>query len=367
MRARTIALALALVACLAAACAGPDLSPSTAVAPPTASNSSPVVWPTTGWQSTPPELQAMDAERLSRMYAEIERRRTNVHAVLVIRHGIIVSERYWPPYDEATRHELFSVTKSFVSALVGIAVAEGRIEDVMTPVALLLTDQRDVLADPDKRAITLEDLLTMRSGLAWIEGDPAYTRMVRSRDWVESVLDLPMQEAPGTRFNYCSGCTHVLAVALHHSVNRDLFDYADERLFAPLGIQNIRWERDRAGTPIGGWGLWLTPRDMAKLGYLYLHNGRWEQRQIVSSEWVHTSVTRHTETDSEFGYGYQWWTDERRGAFFARGRGGQLIVIIPRHDLIVVFTADVPDDQVLFALIDDYVIPAVRDEQAVGG
>jgi CubicO group peptidase (beta-lactamase class C family) len=211
--------------------------------------------------------------------------------------------------------------------------------------------------------MTLDDLLTMRSGLDWQEGDPAIRAMYMSSDWVKVVLDEPMITAPGSKFNYCSGCSHVLSAVLQQATNMNPRDFADQYLFKPLGITNVNWDTDADGTPIGGWGLQLTPRDMAKLGYLYLHRGQWEGQQIVSAEWVKDATRTHTETDGNLGYGYQWWTYPSLEAYTALGRGGQTIFVVPRLDLIVVTTAELDNHDPIFQLIEQYIVPAVRDSQ----
>jgi CubicO group peptidase (beta-lactamase class C family) len=300
----------------------------------------------------------MDAALLDDMFTAIDQRGIEVHSVLVVRNGYLVAERYTPPYQEGTRHELFSVTKSVVATLVGIALEERRIAGVEAPLAELLPERDLLRSDSQKAAITLEDLLTMRAGLAWTEGNPAYAAMYRSSDWVNSVLNLPMAEEPGSRFNYCSGCSHLLAASVQNATGRPLLDYAEEKLFGPIGIRQVAWDTDASGMPIGGWGLQLTPREMAKLGYLYLHDGSWEGRQVVPADWVRASVARHTATDSELGYGYQWWVYPRHSAYLARGRGGQLVVVLPDRALVVVFTADIDDDKLLFELIEEFIVPA---------
>ena len=137
-------------------------------------------------------------------------------------------------------------------------------------------------------------------------------------------------------------------------------DFAEQDLFKPLGISNVYWETDAAGIPIGGWGLRLTPRDMAKLGYLYLRDGMWDGKQIVSAEWVERATRKLTGTDSDLGYGYQWWTYPTLEAYTALGRYGQTIFVIPQLDMVIVTTAETDDHTPIFELIEDYVFPAAQ-------
>jgi CubicO group peptidase (beta-lactamase class C family) len=295
------------------------------------------------------------------MLAAIEEQALDVHSVMVIRNGTIVTEKYFPPHEQDTKHELYSVTKSFISALVGIAIQEGYIEGVHQPVVDLLSDWTIVNNDVSKQSMTLEHLLTMTSGLDWPEsqGDAIFSHMWRSADWAEFVLGRTMLEEPGNQFNYCSGCSHVLSVIIQERTGMSTLEFAQTRLFEPLGIVGVAWDTDPNGTPIGGWGMSITPRDMAKLGYLYLNNGVWEGQQIVPVDWVSASTRSHIPVDEQLDYGYQWWIDPGDG-YVARGRFGQLIFVIPDSKVVVVFTAGVPEDAPLLDLIHDYVIPAIQ-------
>lgn len=208
--------------------------------------------------------------------------------------------------------------------------------------------------------MTLDDVLTMRSGLDWQEGDAVYNSMYRSQDWIKFVLDKPVVVAPGSQFNYCSGCSHLLSAAIQQTTGMKTRDFAEQFLFKPLGITNVVWETDRAGIPIGGWGLQLTPRDMAKLGYLFLRNGQWDGQQIVSPGWVKNATQKLTETDGDMGYGYQWWTYPSLSGYTALGRYGQTIFVIPESDLVIVTTAQMDDHDPIFKLIEEFIVPSVK-------
>ncbi|HOT91030.1 MAG TPA: serine hydrolase [Anaerolineae bacterium] len=323
------------------------------------SNVSNGYWPTGGWRTALPQTQGMDPEKLQQMFTAIDEQKLALHSVLVVRNGYIVAEVYYPPYDQNTRHELYSCTKSFISALVGIAAAEGRLETDES-VLSCFPDHNFANTDARKSAMTIEHLLTMSSGLDWPEGDPIYRQMWVRRDWVQFVLDRPMTNEPGSQFNYNSGCSHVLSAIVAERTGMLTQSFAQERLFAPLGITNIQWDLDSQGLAIGGWGLEITPRDMAKFGYLYLNKGMWNGQQIVPAEWVRTSTTTHIKTGGTFDYGYQWWIYPQWDAYFARGRYGQLIFVIPEYQIVVVFTAGMNSDAPLIKLIEDYVVPAVQ-------
>ena len=332
--------------------------PSNVPALPSASST---YWPTETWRTSTPEEQGMDSQKLAQMLAAIQQQHLSLHSLLIIRNGYLVSETYFEPYRQDTKHELYSCTKSFISTLIGIAVEKGYIDRTDQRILDLFSEHRFANLDAEKGDMTLEDLLTMRSGLDWQEGDPVYREMYQNSDWVKFVLDKPMAQPPGRIFNYCSGCSHLLSAILQQTTGMNTSDFAEQELFKPLGISNVHWDTDAAGIPIGGWGLQLTPRDMAKLGYLYLRDGTWEEQQVVSARWVESATQRHTETDGDLGYGYQWWTYPSLEAYAALGRYGQTIFVIPGSDLIVVTTAGMEEDHDgIFRLIEHYIVPAVQ-------
>lgn len=304
----------------------------------------------------------MDSRTLDDMQAEIRSERLPLHSLLIIRNGYIVSETYYGKNTAETKHVQFSVTKSFISTLIGIAVDQGKLDAVDLPVAGFFPGKTFAAPDPRKEAMTVADLLTMTSGLGWTEGDSSYSAMYRSSDWSKWVLDLPMVDDPGKSFNYCSGCSHILSVILEEATGENTQAFADENLFKPLGVTEYEWETDSDGTPIGGWGLYLTPRDMARLGALYLNNGKWGDTQVVSQDWVQAATTAHADPEGRLGYGYQWWIYDTHGAYTALGRDGQTIFVAPDLNLIVVTTAQMSGGHdPIFSLIDKYILPSVND------
>jgi CubicO group peptidase (beta-lactamase class C family) len=315
-------------------------------------------WPTKGWRTSPAEAQGVNSDRLSEMFAYIDEQRVDIDSVVVIRNGYIIAEQYYPPYSQDDPHVLYSCTKSFMSALVGIAIAEGKIEGVEETVIGLFPEKQFNNLDARKSEMILEDLLTMRSGLAWVEGWPAYQGLATSLDAISYVVDMEMSDTPGESFNYCSGCSHVLSGIILETTGMNTLDFAQDRLFEPLGISNVNWETDRSGIPIGGWGLFLTPRDMAKFGYLYLHNGLWDGHQIVPEVWVSTSVEPGRNVEPGVDYAYQWWVYPEQSLFAAQGLEGQKIIVIPNLDMVVVFTADLKNTDIEWDLVENWIIPA---------
>jgi CubicO group peptidase (beta-lactamase class C family) len=317
-------------------------------------------WPTEDWRTASPAAQGMDAGTLDRMLDSVRQQKLNLHSLLVIRNGYIVSETYFGANTPETRREIYSVTKSFIATLVGIAIDKGLISGVDRPVGEFFPDRTWANRDAAKQAMTLENLLTMTTGLDWPEEDATFRQLYGSRDWVKYVMDEPMASRPGTQFLYCSGCSHVLSAIIQRQAGMNTRDFAQRELFGPLGIRDAAWDTDTTGIPIGGWGLKLTPRDMAKLGYLYLSGGEWDGRQIVSAGWVEAATKKHTPSDTELGYGYQWWTFPEWGAYAALGRYGQTVFVNPDLDLIVVTTAELEGHDAIFDLIEQYIVPAVE-------
>ena len=345
-----------------AACAGSPATPAPSPTPIPAPAQG-AYWPTQGWRVSTPEAQGMESAKLAEMLAAIGQQRLDLDSILIIRNGYVVSETYLEPYNQDTTHDLYSVTKSFVSTLIGIAMDQGKIERTDQRILDFFPGRTIENLDPQKQAMTLEDVLTMRSGLDWQEGDAAYSALYQSQDWVSYMLDLPLAAPPGSKFNYCSGCSHVLSAILQQTTGRKTRDFAEQTLFKPLGIRAAAWETDPAGISFGGWGLKLTPRDMAKLGYLYLRDGRWDGQQIVSAEWVKNATREHTGTGGSLGYGYQWWTYPSLKAYAALGHAGQTIFVIPESDLVIVTTAQLDNHDPIFKLVEQYIVPAVRKSQ----
>ncbi|HLO28477.1 MAG TPA: serine hydrolase [Anaerolineales bacterium] len=350
-------LSLTLAACSSSA------APVVPSSVPTLTAATGTYWPTEGWRTLSPEAEEMDSHKLAEMLDAIQGQYLALHSLLVIRNGYIVSETYFGHYQQDTRSEIYSCTKSVISTLIGIAIDKGYIDGVGHRIVDFFPDRTFANLDQTKQDITLEDVLTMRSGLDWLEADSTFAAMYRSQDWVKFMLDEPMARTPGSQFSYCSGCSHLLSAVLQQTTGMNTRDFAEQYLFKPLGITDAQWEADPTGIPIGGWGLQLTPRDMAKLGYLYLQDGQWDGQQIVSAKWVEKATQKHTDTDGDLGYGYQWWTYPSLNAYTALGRYGQTIFVIPESGLVIVTTAEMENHDQIFPLIEQYIVPAAKQSQ----
>jgi CubicO group peptidase (beta-lactamase class C family) len=329
----------------------------------------PAYWPTDGWRSAAPEEQGVDSEKLAQMVDHIQEENLNLHSLLIVRNGYLVSEIYVYPYSAGQVHFIASVTKSVIGALVGIAIQKGNIKDIQQPLFSLPPEQGVANLDDRKKAITLENLLTQTSGLDCHENPaPREASMETSQNWVQFMLDQPMIAQPGTKFNYCSGAVHLLSAVLQKATGMSAREFANQNLFAPLGIGPIPealWPSDPQGVTTGGYGLALTPSEMAKLGYLFLNRGQWGGETIVPATWVAASTASHANQGDKKEYGYLWWIDPQGKWYAALGRAGQHIFVYPAENLVVVFTSDLPftndaDLIPLQELIDQYILPAVK-------
>ena len=306
-------------------------------------------WPTRGWAASSPEEQGMSSERLARL---VEFGAVNdMDSVLVTRHGRIVLEATYAPFRAGLKHHIYSSTKSVVSTLVGMALGDGLLDSTDRRVVdffpnRLISTGSGAKLDDAKKAITVQHLLDMTSGLTWQEGVSggveSVIAMARSPDWQQFVLDQPMATAPGTRFYYNSGNSHLLSAILSKVTGKSANDYAREKLFGPLGIDDVQWQTDPQGVTAGGWGLHLQPRDMAKIGYLWLRGGLWEGKQILPAAWIEgvrkADIDMRESWASDLRYGRQFWLMTRRDTFMAVGKHRQLIVVMPKLDIVAVVT-----------------------------
>ena len=368
-------LVVGLGCVLAAACTSSDRQETTGTSQAAAVPAQRDYWPTAGWRTAAPDQQGMDPAVLDDLDTQVPDNYPQVRSVLVVRHGYLVVERYWQGVDASDGHNSFSVTKSFVSALVGIALRDGHLQSLDQTVEELLADHLPANADPRLRQVTLEQLLTMTSGLAGddssLGGDDDITeRVVQSRDWVRHILGRRLETAPGESWAYSSATSHLLSAIVADATDQSTLAFAGAELFAPLGIAAdnaleqtvsqraptqaelaayerapVAWPRDPQGYHVGSTFLRLPARDLAKFGYLYLNGGRWDGTQVVPAEYVAASTRPQSDPTMGPGrYGYQWWVTNETGhdSFRAMGYGGQLIQVIPELDLVVVITSD-PD------------------------
>jgi len=316
-----------------------------------------------GWQGSSPEEQGVDSVELANMLKAIDENDYAIDSVSVVRNGHLVLDVAIYPFQAGSKHIIHSCTKSIVSALIGIAIQQGAIEGVEQPLLDFFPNRIAANLDADKDAITLAHLLTMSSGLecrdSYLYQWEGLREMRASEDWVQFMLDLPMVKEPGTTFEYCNGGSFLLSAILQESVGMNALAYAEEHLFGPLEIVDVDWPTNPQGINIGWGELHMRPLDMAKIGYLYLNRGMWEGEQIVPKAWITESTREHIPATLEDGYGYQWWTHDS-GFYLALGYAGQFIYVIPKKEMVVVFTSDL-EDQDFYApqrLLVNYILPA---------
>ena len=242
------------------------------------------------------------------------------------------------------------MTKSIVGTLTAIEVQNGMLDNVDHPVLDLFADKSVEAIDDNKRAMTVRSLLDMTSGIAWREKnytpDETIVGMYRSPNRTEFVLNQPMSDPPGARFYYDSGNPYVLSALTNRKTGQNAFDFATTALFGPLGISDAAWgEPDARGVTDGEAGLYLTPRDMAKIGYLYLRGGVWEGKRIVPAAWVDRARRGKVAATFDVHYPNLWWSLPEKGAFMAMGRHSQLILVLPNKDIVATMTGAMRDDE----------------------
>ena len=291
--------------------------------------------------------------------------------VLVIRNGYMVLDAYSYPYDSEIPHHIDACTQSISSALVGIGIDKGYIKDESQPVLDFFPTRVAKNLDADKKSMSLENLLTMTTGLEcrdpflYLQSGmmdmiiPAEWRM--SKDWVQFIIDLPMAASPGTRFQYCNGAPFLLSAILQEQTGMNALSFAEKHLFEPLGISEVGWPSNPQGITLGYGHLFMRPQDMAKIGYLYLNNGLWNDKQIISSKWIRASTRKYIDTTLLPGYGYHWWTASP-DVYTAAGNKGQFIMVAPEKDIVAVFTGGLSpkDFTIPIDLFSSYIISAVK-------
>ena len=338
------------------------------------------------WPTATPKSVGIDEKALAAFDAEIASGKFgNIDGLTIIRHGKLVFEKryshdydkiyaddvkkpsplnahdpsgpynyynsWWHPwYQRGELHTLQSVSKTITSIIFGVARARGDLPDIDTPVLKYFDESKVANIDDRKRRMTIRHLLTMSAGLDWNEGlpysDPKNTgsQMEAAPDWVEYTINRPMAFEPGKTFAYNSGATQILAHVFRVATGMDIEDYAVRYLFTPLGIKQHFWKRSPSGLVDAEGGIYLRPRDLAKLWYLFLQGGKWDGKQIVSPEWIKDSLTPHMDLGPNAKYGLKWWLypygpDNKYLAWSGNGFGGQRPIVLPEYDIVAVYTA----------------------------
>jgi CubicO group peptidase (beta-lactamase class C family) len=310
------------------------------------------------WKVSTPAEQGLDPMLVADLYhnaAELE----TLYGLLVIKNDHLIAEGYFNEGAVNRKNQLQSATKSYTSALVGIALDQGCLSSVDQKMIEFFPEFAGQISDPRKQQITIRDMLQMRSGYPFEETDPALFEALLSGDFLPLIDGFPLIKDPGTEFQYSNLTSHWLGVIVARACDTDLKSYAQEHLFSPIDSElGDDWIQDRDGYYIGLAGLHVTARDMAKFGLLYLNDGEYEGNQVLSADWVEDSLQRYSEGMNfsgwipgitsrygffrDLGYGYQWWSARVGDRYFnyASGHGGQYIVLLDELDMVIVATAD---------------------------
>ena len=325
------------------------------------------------WKTSSPEAQGLNSRILNQAFREA-RQRGFINCILVVRNGYLVAEQYFNGYDKKDAHRVMSVSKSFLSALIGIAFRENLLDSLEQKMLDFFPEYVTPNLDQRKRDISIRHLLTMKAGIDHEQNN--YFEIYTSANWIETTIELPLLSDPGERFRYNTFQTHLLSGILTKASAMSTLAFANTNLMEPLGITVQAWERDPQGIYFGGNGMEFTARDMAWFGWLYLNNGCLDGEQIVPAEWVEASLTNHTGWQNltwgelhDYNYGYLWWLGKIKEyeIFLALGHGGQTIINFPALNLVVVTTAqsyvdwDTADAQERSVLdvVANFILPSV--------
>jgi CubicO group peptidase (beta-lactamase class C family) len=309
-----------------------------------------------------PEAQGISSAAILGFVGEAEQKLDALHSLMIVRHGRVVAEGWWGPYAADEPHMLFSLSKSFTSTAVGLAVADGKLK-VDDPVLGFFPDDAPPQPSANLRAMRVRDLLTMSTGHHDEEiRDFPYTG---EGSVVKAFLARPVSHKPGTFFLYNTPASYMLSAIVQKVTGQPVVEYLGPRLFAPLGIANPAWEASKQGVSMGGFGLSVRTEDIARFGQLYLQKGMWQGKPLVPAAWVETATARlmsngsSPTSDWEQGYGYQFWRS-RHGFYRGDGAHGQFCLVLPQYDAVVAITSGTRDMGSVMNLVWDRLVPALQ-------
>lgn len=307
-----------------------------------------------------PESEGIPSSAISALFDSLMALpKTEMHSIMVLRHGKVVAETYPAPFSPDYNHTMYSCSKTFVGAAVGLAIADNRLR-LTDRIATLLPEYLPANISPELAGMTVRDLLTMTSGI-----EPDWTMRNLTDNWIATYLAKPVQQ-PGVAFKYDSICTYLLSAIVQKATGKRLLDYLQEKIFNDMEITDARWEISPEGYNTGGWGLHIKPESLAKFGVLLSHGGLWEGKQLIPAEWVKEMTSPQMKTYAA-DYCYQTWRCEYPGAFRADGALGQYILVVPEKDVVVVITECTMIDGIRQRrLVWDILMPAVTDENLAG-
>lgn len=316
-----------------------------------------------------PEEQGVSSQSIVKLINEIGKSEIQFHSIMILRNDHVIAEGWWDPYKPEYKHQLYSLSKSFTSTAVGLAVKEGLLS-VDDKVVSFFPDDVPQEVSPELKALTVKHLLTMSTGHS--KASMEKLQKDKSTSWVKSFLKAPIENEPGTKFEYNTAATFMLSAIIQKVSGEKLIDYLRPRLFEPLNITDADWKENPQGINTGGFGLRLKTEDIAKLGQLYLQKGKWEGEEILTEKWVADATSKQIQSnpsskeydetnDWAQGYGYQFWRNYP-GGFRADGAYGQFSIVIPEKDLVVAITGESFDMGKNMKLIWDNLLPGIEDE-----
>ena len=303
------------------------------------------------WEISTPEAEGVNPTLVAKMYYNASKHDT-IYSLLVVKNGHLIAEKYFNKGSIDELGKRASVTKSYTSAMVGIAVNKGYLPGIDDKMLKYFPDVVEQITDLRKKEITIRDMLKMRSGYPWEETDPALWEAIWTGEYISDIVNFPLTADPGTKFQYSNLTSHWLGIIVARATGNDLMTFGKEHLFNPLGVvPGEDWNRDVDGYYIGGGDIVFTARDMAKFGLLYINEGEYRGEQIISADWVQESLQTYSINEAfvtrlghfrDIGYGYQWWSADagEHHVNFAWGHGGQLIVLVDELNIVVVTTAN---------------------------
>jgi len=311
-----------------------------------------------------PEAQGLSSHAILNWVNTVERDADALHSFVLVRHGIIVAEGWWAPYEKDRPHMLYSLSKSFTSTAVGMAVDEGRLS-IDDKVISFFPDKVPAQPSANLARMRVRDLLCMGSGNHDDTMPPM--RSEPEGDWIKIFLAQPVQHEPGTFFRYNTGATYMLSAIVQKATGQNLLDYLTPRLFEPLAIQNATWETSFQGVKTGGYGLKIKTRDIAALGQLYLQKGSWNGKRLLSEKWVGLATSKQIsngdkpDSDWSQGYGFQFWRC-RHNAFRGDGAFGQYCLVMPDQDAVLAITSGLGNMQGVLDTVWACLLPEMRAE-----
>lgn len=315
-----------------------------------------------------PEAEGLSPAGIVSFLEAIEDSQHELHSLMILRHGKVITEGWWAPYQREFNHGMYSMSKSFTSTAVGLAIAEKRLTVDDKVISFFPDDLPNQVSDHLK-LMTVKHLLTMSDG----QNRGSTSKAIASDDWVKNFLAQPLPNKPGTVFSYNSAATYMLSAIVQKLTGETVLEYLKPRLFSPLGIDGMYWETCPNGINTGGWGLHIQTEGLAHLGQLYLQKGRWNGKRILPAEWVQQATSKQIQQpknpksnpDWIQGYGYQFWRC-RHGLYRGDGAFGQFTIVLPKQDAVIVMTGETPSMQGELDLVYEHLLPAFGNKRAAG-